>query len=179
MLDVSSIINKKIGSDAQFEIKETIDGTDIVGTVTVANLDDSLLAHFDIHANINFDCSRCLKKSPDRLHIEFDEEYYTQAQEDTDRLIVDNKKIDIIEPIHREIIVSIPIKPICDNTCKGLCPTCGIDLNVKKCNHKVSDSASAKGFSVTRDERWHTLEGLKTKVKQREEGKKHDKRRRK
>lgn len=54
-------------------------------------------------------------------------------EEDLDVFPFDGEKIDL-EPLFREqFVLSIPYAPLCSETCKGLCPQCGIDLNTGTC----------------------------------------------
>jgi uncharacterized protein len=55
------------------------------------------------------------------------------AEEDLDVFAYDGEKIDL-EPLFREqFVLAIPYAPLCAETCKGLCPQCGIDLNSGTC----------------------------------------------
>jgi uncharacterized protein len=42
--------------------------------------------------------------------------------------------IDLTSIICEQIILQIPIKTLCKEECKGLCPRCGINLNTSSCN---------------------------------------------
>ena len=42
--------------------------------------------------------------------------------------------IDLTPIICEQIILQIPIKPLCSEECKGLCPHCGINMNVASCS---------------------------------------------
>ncbi|HLD40656.1 MAG TPA: DUF177 domain-containing protein, partial [Candidatus Omnitrophota bacterium] len=42
--------------------------------------------------------------------------------------------IDISEDIRQEIILEYPDKPLCEETCLGLCVNCGRNLNEGNCN---------------------------------------------
>ena len=41
--------------------------------------------------------------------------------------------IDLLELAREQIILSLPEKPLCDEECKGLCTSCGADLNEETC----------------------------------------------
>jgi uncharacterized protein len=42
-----------------------------------------------------------------------------------------------LEPLVREeMLLAIPINPICRADCKGLCPICGGNLNETLCSHE-------------------------------------------
>jgi len=42
-------------------------------------------------------------------------------------------RIDLSAVISEQIVLEIPMKPVCTESCKGLCPLCGIDLNEGEC----------------------------------------------
>jgi uncharacterized protein len=46
----------------------------------------------------------------------------------------DNPEVDITPDIRDELILALPMKILCREDCKGLCPRCGADLNVESCN---------------------------------------------
>jgi len=55
------------------------------------------------------------------------------AEEDLDVFPFDGEHIDL-EPLFREqFVLAIPYAPLCSETCKGLCPQCGIDRNTASC----------------------------------------------
>jgi uncharacterized metal-binding protein YceD (DUF177 family) len=54
-------------------------------------------------------------------------------EEDLDVFAFDGERIDL-EPLFREqFVLAIPYAPLCAETCKGLCPQCGIDRNSASC----------------------------------------------
>ena len=44
-----------------------------------------------------------------------------------------NGTIDISEVLHDELCLSVPLVPLCSEACRGLCPSCGNDLNTDPC----------------------------------------------
>jgi uncharacterized protein len=55
------------------------------------------------------------------------------AEEDLDVFPFDGERIDL-EPVFREqFVLAVPFAPLCAETCKGLCPQCGIDRNTASC----------------------------------------------
>ena len=55
-------------------------------------------------------------------------------EDDYDSFIIENDEIDLIEIATLEIVQEIPIQPLCDEDCLGLCPYCGKNLNVEECD---------------------------------------------
>jgi uncharacterized protein len=61
------------------------------------------------------------------------------------------KSVDLTEYVRSELLVTVPFKPLCKETCKGLCPRCGTDLNAGSCECKPEQAES----------RWEALRHLK------------------
>lgn len=89
-------------------------------------------------------CSRCLESFGLPLKVEFEVEYRRGEEhidskerslnEDDFRIsYFTGENIDIEEDIKQFIILSIPMKPLCKEDCKGLCPNCGKNLNEGDC----------------------------------------------
>jgi uncharacterized protein len=77
-------------------------------------------------ASVKRFCGKCLKEKNDALSCEFD-------------WIFDVFEKDSIEPLEnvRELLIlEHPLVHLCNPSCKGLCPQCGIDLNEGSCNCK-------------------------------------------
>lgn len=61
--------------------------------------------------------------------------------------------VDLTPSIREDIILELPQRALCDQKCKGLCPSCGKDLNEGSCRCKPS------GWDV----HWQALDQLKFK----------------
>jgi uncharacterized protein len=59
-------------------------------------------------------------------------------------------QIDLHEMVRQEVELELPVKVICKDDCKGLCPQCGENLNEGSC-----------GCNVITDPRWSALNKLK------------------
>ena len=106
----------------------------------------------------NFTCDRCLEKYNQKLHDEFrlvystEKKYVAVAQNEKGIrfLTSDTVEIDITDDIRESILITIPMKKICFEDCRGLCSECGINLNLSSCDHK----------SQKMDSRWEALKKL-------------------
>lgn len=60
--------------------------------------------------------------------------------------------IDLAPLICEEIVLQVPMKILCSEQCKGLCPNCGVNLNTGSCNcrREMTDErlAALKNFRV-------------------------------
>lgn len=62
-----------------------------------------------------------------------EEEGEEVGEEDLDLFPYDGERVDL-EPLFREqFVLAVPFAPLCAETCKGLCPQCGIDRNTASC----------------------------------------------
>jgi uncharacterized protein len=72
--------------------------------------------------------------------------------EEEDYFFVDSNAtfFEIDDLVREAIILSLPLKPLCSEDCKGLCPICGTDLNRSQCSCVKERT----------DPRWDQLKGL-------------------
>src|SRR5579883_376671 len=64
--------------------------------------------------------------------------------------------IDVLADIRDALILAIPMKNLCREDCKGLCPTCGKNRNREKCD--CSENQEASGA-------WSALKGLSERLR--------------
>jgi uncharacterized protein len=92
-------------------------------------------------------CSRCLEpaqydiKKPfdlffrQREALMFDEDDEIELTEkDTRTAFFSGTQLAIGDILHEQVLLALPMKALCTVDCKGLCPTCGTNLNLKTCN---------------------------------------------
>jgi uncharacterized protein len=48
-------------------------------------------------------------------------------------IIFAGREIDLKEALQEQVVMSIPMRPLCAETCKGLCSRCGANLNDGDC----------------------------------------------
>ena len=87
----------------------------------------SVILH--LNAVLNMTCSRCL----DDFVIKFDRSISLNYPDDAPQ-----RFIDLDPEIREEIILAYPIKPLCRDMCKGLCPKCGKNLNEGGCSCAIT-----------------------------------------
>lgn len=94
-------------------------------------------------------CSRCLEPFTLPVNAAFDLRYWPQgtaadaASDDDDEAAVDDddvsmtfyrdEEIDLGALMREQFYLALPMKPLCRETCKGLCGQCGVNLNVETC----------------------------------------------
>ncbi len=73
-----------------------------------------------------YTCARCLSKFQDVFKKGFNVNYEVEP----------DGVVEIDEDIRQEIILDYPMKVLCKPDCEGLCPNCGQNLNIAKCECK-------------------------------------------
>ena len=93
----------------------------------------------EMSVDASFACSRCLE--PAHEHIEFPfSERFKQAVSDSaappeeDVIIADEDRVDLIPYLEESLLLHLPFVPLCSDTCKGLCPQCGVNRNEIACS---------------------------------------------
>ena len=98
----------------------------------------------NLAAVLGMNCSRCLEDV--RLPVSSDfacsllpaqpevKEDLELTSEELDISYYSGDFIDLTPVICEQIILQIPIKPLCSEDCKGLCPHCGVNRNTDSCN---------------------------------------------
>ncbi|MEI7999644.1 MAG: DUF177 domain-containing protein [Candidatus Omnitrophota bacterium] len=93
----------------------------------IKRVDDQIIAHTKVKADYGYLCSRCLED----FHEEYENEYDFNFE-----LTAELEDIDLGEEIRQEMILATPARILCKDDCKGICPGCGVNLNIEKCKCK-------------------------------------------
>ncbi|MFA7677302.1 MAG: DUF177 domain-containing protein, partial [Candidatus Omnitrophota bacterium] len=87
-------------------------------------ISESLTVNADISVSCKAVCSRCLREVEQKKHYDFHKSY---------NLSEIGKELDLDNDIREEILLNFPMKILCSENCKGLCPGCGVNLNEGEC----------------------------------------------
>lgn len=131
----------KAVSDINYDLFATLAGRDLLVTGS---------ASFVLEA----ECSRCSETTQKLMKTKKLCLLYENCSE---------QEVDITEDIREELLLEIPQKILCSEDCKGLCSSCGGDLNKDecKCNAKSSSVNNDDDNDNTNESPWAALEGLK------------------
>lgn len=114
---------------------------------SVTKTGETISVEGNITTGINLECCRCLESFtlPVKTVYEYtflpvenmpEDEQVELTGEDLGLGYYRNDMIDLDSIILEQVVIQVPIKPLCNESCKGLCPVCGINLNVAGCDHK-------------------------------------------
>jgi DUF177 domain-containing protein len=98
-----------------------------------------------VETELQLDCGRCLE--PFRVPVDstFELRYVPAAtnadegerevdEDDLTTAFYKNEQLDLGELMHEQFVLAMPMKPLCSERCKGLCPQCGTNLNTASCD---------------------------------------------
>ncbi len=129
----------------------------ITGQVTLARHGHDILVRGRLKGQLTLSCGRCLEDFAAPVEAEFDlllvpgpaavgpdEEELSAADLDLD--FYSGEMVDLESILREQIILTLPLKPLCAEICRGLCPRCGANLNREACNCQAekADSPFAK-----------------------------------
>ncbi len=117
----------------------------VTGTVSLSKHGHDILVRGQLSGHLDLACSRCLEPFSHPVVAEFDlllvpapdtvageDEELSSADLDLDYYT--GEVVDLESLLREQIILMIPVKPLCDEICKGLCPQCGANLNRETCS---------------------------------------------
>lgn len=90
------------------------------------------------------DCARCLAPINTEQNVFFEKTVVTdemniQNEENDDYILSKDGFIDADELLIEQIMLDLPLRHLCKEDCKGLCPKCGVDLNKEACNCETKE----------------------------------------
>ncbi|AEH45581.1 protein of unknown function DUF177 [Thermodesulfatator indicus DSM 15286] len=101
-----------------------------------------------VETEVALPCDRCLKEFSFPIKGRIDvllepravlsrmKEELRLTKDDLDVIFFDGHTIEVDEVVREEILLAIPMRKLCHEKCKGLCPICGKDLNEGACQCK-------------------------------------------
>ncbi len=158
------------GLNIEIEEKPKIEGIEILApfkaVLKVEKRHKEVFIKGIVSGEIMLQCSRCLKDYPMPIRTLIEVTYHPIEELNKEELIelkkdemeVDFYKEGLIDTeniIRDQILLNIPMKPLCNENCKGFCPVCGNDLNESDCGCKKEEI----------DPRFETLQTLLRRMK--------------
>lgn len=120
--------------------------------VDITNTGDALLVTGSVEGEARTACARCLEPFSFPVLGEIEGYFLLDASkaapEDMDddefSVLPDTNEIDLEPLVVAALLVEFPLVPLCDDDCKGLCPSCGANLNDGPCGcAAAADDADA------------------------------------
>ncbi len=168
---VAQLLKEHTGATRHYEVSEDIRGLDpeiqprqpLTGDVTFMRTVDGILATGHLRTVVEMECSRCLRAVVVPVDFDVEETFLPTIDvvtghalpipEDVDpaALIDEHHILDLSEVIRQDILLALPVRPLCREDCLGLCPVCGQNWNEGTCDCETAEP----------DPRWAGLEDWK------------------
>jgi len=123
------------------EVKQS-EPLEVIATAEL--LDGQIRVSGALQTKIEMVCARCLEPVVEEVHRDFDLFYQPLLKgppNEEERLKDDDTEIGFFEGeglfladvLKEQVLLSLPMKVICQSDCRGLCPYCGANLNQEQC----------------------------------------------
>jgi uncharacterized protein len=149
--NVAQLLKGGIGETRAYDFQsdeplslDDIVATEVRGRVKFTLTNYGIVAGIEASALLDLTCARCLEPFRFPAAIRFEEEYQpvidiaTGLPSETPKSdgsfgISPTHTIDLGEAIRQHLLLAVEMIPLCRPDCKGLCPTCGTNLNNGQC----------------------------------------------
>jgi uncharacterized protein len=119
----------------------------------------------NLRTSIEMSCARCLDPVLEKVDHEFDLLYRPQGTDaGREEISVTSAEAEISyyqgegllleDALREQVLLALPLKVICRENCKGLCPQCGKNLNTEQCSCA----------ETMEDPRWSALKDIRSKL---------------
>jgi DUF177 domain-containing protein len=98
----------------------------------------------ELRLSVMFECVGCLREFPAAVAIRVDAYYvpggpsvtagvHPMPAEEAENYYYMHNTLVLNDLIREEALLALPSRPKCQPACRGLCPQCGQDLNIREC----------------------------------------------
>jgi uncharacterized protein len=116
----------------RFRLDDDLDAVDVRGTVRLTRLSDAIMVSVKAKANVQLECQRCLNQFMQPVEVVFEEQFRAAydvrsgaaVESEIEGLderpeVTENHELDFSDPMRQEIIVALPMRPVCGEDCPG------------------------------------------------------------
>lgn len=117
-------------------------------SLDVKNSGRVLVFNGHITGDADLTCSRCLEKYKFHLDTYFEEKFCHandvsdvsgDGENAGDLHAFENNRIELDDILLENIVLAVPMKTVCSESCRGLCGVCGANLNKNECGCQTND----------------------------------------
>jgi uncharacterized protein len=144
----------EVSEDFEFSPVEIVDEDTVFlepvhAEIFIKKVGEEVFVKGSIKATLSFVCSRCLVPFEFPVDSPFDLAFFPEEfevakeeldSEDLDMSFYYGRRIDLKEVILEQLNLTFPLKPLCSEVCRGICPVCGKNINSDGCSCETRDS---------------------------------------
>jgi uncharacterized protein len=115
--------------------------------------DESIHVRGQLAARLKMQCGRCLEPFELEMGQELELFYLPHVkgaeQEDEDEVELSDRdmvvayyrdrRLDLAEVVREQLLLAVPLRRLCREDCRGLCPSCGVNRNTAACGCKIEE----------------------------------------
>ena len=152
-VELKDLAHDKISFEASFEPGMVDFGLENIRQVgpldwsaSAERAGEEIRIHGTLTTMLEQTCSRCLEPARTNIGKPFDlffrerdeamfdeDEEVELGEQDTRTAFFTGTKLAMGDILREQVLLALPMKALCRVDCKGLCPTCGTNFNVKSC----------------------------------------------
>jgi uncharacterized protein len=150
--NVAQLLKAVVGTSRVYTVDDEIPSVDevpaaskLLGNAKFTRTPRGILVEADLRLSVTQTCSRCLEDVVYPLHLQFSEEFQPTVDvvtgaslpnpEDENVFAIDHNHIlDMTGAVREYVLLNLPMQVLCSEDCRGLCSTCGQNLNRDECN---------------------------------------------
>lgn len=113
--------------------------------------------HGHISGGLEAACDRCLEQIRMPVELDFDlpyrpmeeiarEEEVEVGEDELEVGFFSGDGVNLADVVREQVLLSLPMKIVCRPDCRGLCPVCGVNRNVKECGCSLQHEDSPFAF---------------------------------
>ncbi len=154
--NVSGLLTGSVGDEIRFHFahetlqNEGLSFHEVEARGKLMRTDRTVFADVKVNAEFDAECSRCLNETVALLSLDFAEEFRPHnvdlmtshrnwfdeygTDENDEALTIDPTNVlDISTALWQGLSAAMPMNPLCNPECKGMCAGCSADLNTGTC----------------------------------------------
>ena len=121
------------GNGSSLDGLYTPEGADLLLDLRLESVVEGVLATGRVSGSLVGECVRCLDPVEVEVDADFQELFYYDPQELTaeereEALAVVEELVDVESLVRDAVMLDLPLQPLCEPDCPGLCPECGAAL---------------------------------------------------
>lgn len=140
--DVSALTKARLGASLTLNVDtgpQSLTDLEVAffrGTIRAIRVQGGILVQGTVDSQLRLECVRCLEPFVLPITLELEETFRlpgASLRPDVLYAVREDGWLDLTPLLREQGWLSIPMKPLCHSDCRGLCPQCGANLNLKSC----------------------------------------------
>lgn len=145
-INIGFLQNQPVGTSREihfetpdFQLAEEFEPSGVEGMIRVSRTPQGVLSQGDFQTRVKAECVRCLEEFQQPLRTNFTElfSYRSHPTSEASMVIPEDGNVDFAPLVREFLLLEVPIKLLCREDCRGLCPECGTNLNLSTCEHQM------------------------------------------